>query len=207
MGRYISDKDVKSRLLGKVKFTNDANNENALQNELFQDWVSQAEAQVEFDLSPRYAAPFASDSDVPFNKFPQLATKDPSYYQAYHLLRTLMQLQAVIRVLESDFGRGSVADAGKYIDKVEDRYKSIIEDKILAKKKMPDGSETQQWQFPPLPHLKLNYMNTEADDGYMGQVLTTNQVHPQFPQFQINDPSENFWNGILDDPMRSPGEE
>lgn len=205
MGRYISEADVKGRLTGKVKYTDDPNDGNALQNTLLRDWISQAESQVEIDFSPRYAAPFAADDGTPFSKFPQLAAKDGSYFQAYHTIRRLCQILSVILVLESDFGRGSVATADKYIDKLEDRYKSIVEDKLLAKKKMPDGSETQQWQFPPLPHLQLNYHNNMADDGFMGQVLTTTQVEPQFPQFQINDPSENFWNGIFDDPQHSPG--
>lgn len=199
MGRYIKDSDVTIRLLNKVRFTDDMNDGNSFQNTLLRDLIAQAEAQVEYDLSPRYASPFVTDSGAPFGQFLQL-----QMFVAYNSIKSLCQLQGVIRVLDTDFGRGTVVDADKYIERIEKRYKSIVEAKILAKKKV-GTEETQQWQYPPIPGLKLNYMNTEADDGYMGQVLTTNQVTPQYPQFQINDPSESFWNGILDDPNRDPG--
>jgi hypothetical protein len=111
-------------------------------------------------------------------------------------------MQSVIRVLEIDFGRGSAVDGAKYIERMQDRYKSVVDEKLLKKKDI-QGHESQQWKYPPLA-LKLNYFNTEADDGYMGQVLNTTTTVPQYAQFQINDPSESWWNGIFDDPNVSP---
>ncbi len=195
MGRYISNSDVKSRLLGKVKFTTDNTDENNFQDALLTEYVAQAEAQVEIDLSPRYAAPFQSKSGANWSQ------KNIPFAE-YNIVRNLCQLQAVIRVLETDFGRGTVVGADKYVEKIEKRYTSIITEKLLAKKKL-GTMETQQWQFPPL-QLNLNYMNKRADDGYMGQILNTTQVQPQYPQFQLNDPSESYWNGIFDDPNFSP---
>lgn len=204
MGRYIVDQDVTLRLLGKVKFTDDPNQENYFQNTLLRDLIAQAEAQVEYDLSPRYASPFQTDDGAPYKAFSTIAKTDQRIYVAINAIKQLCQLQAVIMVLSTDFGRGSVVEADKYIERLEKKYQNTVNSRILAKKKI-DGSETNQWSYPPMPLLKLNYMNTEADDGYMGQVLSTNQVSPQYPQFQINDPSENFWNGILDDPFIDPG--
>lgn len=195
MGRYISNNDVKSRVLGKVKFTTDNADENNFQENLLTEYVAQAEAQVEIDLSPRYASPFQ-------NRAGQKWSNKAIPVGEYNIIRNLCQLQAVIRVLETDFGRGTVVGADKYVEKIEKRYQSIISDKLLAKKKL-GNMETQQWSFPPL-QLKLNYFNSKADDGYMGQILNTTQVQPQYPQFQINDPSENYWNGIFDDPNFSP---
>lgn len=199
MGRYIPDSDVKQRLLGKVKFSDDPAQENYFQNSLLNDLVAQAEAQVEYDLSPRYFSPFQTDDGQPFNRFAAIAKSDPRIYVAYNTIRQLCQAQAVILVLSTDFGRGSVVEADKYNERIEKKYMNTINNRLLGKKKI-DGSETSQWLYPPMPLLKLNYMNAAADDGYMGQVLSTNQVVPQYPQFQINDPSENFWNGILDNP-------
>lgn len=200
MGKYITEKDVTVRLLGKVQFTDDQNDQNKFPNTLLREYIAHAEAQVEYDLSPRYAGPFVLDDGT---QFPQFTARGA--YVAYNMIRNLCQLQGVIRILESDFGRGSVVNSEKFSQKLEERYVSMITEKFLAKKKMGDGSESQQWQYPPIPMLKLNYMNTEADDGYMGQVLVTGQVTPQYPQFQTNDPSENFWNGVFDDPNLSPG--
>lgn len=201
MGRYISDNDVRIRLIGKVRFTDDLTAENLFQNTLLRDLIAQAEAQVEYDLSPRYAAPFVTDSGLPFTQFANVAKTDGRIWVAYNTIRQLCQQQAVILVLSTDFGRGTVVDADKYVSGLQKKYENSLNARVLAKKKI-DGSESSQWSYPPIPLLALNYMNTEADDGYMGQVLSTNQVNPQYPQFQINDPSENFWNGVVDDPNK-----
>jgi hypothetical protein len=195
MGRYITTNDVQIRLLGKVKFTDDPADVNSMQNTLLRNLIDQAESQVEYDLSPRYAAPFQSIAGAPFNK-----QNIPN--PAFGLVQTLCQLQSVQFVLETDFGRGTAISSDKYIERIVDRYKDVVQEKILKKKDL-GPMETQQWKYPPLP-LKLNYFNTEADDGYMGQVLNTTQTVPQYPQFQINDPSETYWNGIFDDPNVSP---
>lgn len=195
MGRYISNNDVKIRLLGKVTFTSDNSDENNFQETLLTEFVAQAEAQVEIDLSPRYQAPFQAVNGAIWNQ------KNIPFGE-YNTIRNLCQLQAVIRVLEVDFGRGTVVGADKYVEKIEKRYQSIVSDKLLAKKKL-GTMETQQWSFPPL-QLMLNYMNRKADNGYMGQILNTTQVVPQYPQFQLNDPQESYWNGIFDDPNISP---
>lgn len=148
--------------------------------------INEAEGQVEQDLSPRYAAPFVTTEGRAFKYLPDRPTKE--------ILKTLCELMAVTRVLETDFGSGTVVDAEKYSKNIEKRYEKIINEKILAKKE----DHSNQWSQPPLPGLALNYFNTEADDGYAGQVLSTSQGDGDFPSKQIVDPSENWWSGVLD---------
>lgn len=188
MGLYISLEDVRVRLIGKVRFTTDENDENRMHESLANRLINEAEGHVEYDLSPRYAAPFQTDAGGAFTGLPARPTKET--------VRTLCEVQAVIRILETDFGRGTVVEADKYVEKLQKRYDGMVE--RVMKKKTDGGQEAQGWMYPPLPGLRLNYMNTEADDGYMGMVLSTSQGDGDYPRAQINDPSENFWNGTLD---------
>lgn len=151
--------------------------------------IEEAEGQVEMDLSPRYYAPFQTDDGGAFSTLPDRPTKN--------ILRTLVELMSCIRILETDFGTGTIVDAEPYIEKIRARYDSIVRDLLV--RKTDGGQESQGFAKPPLPSLKLNYMNESADDGFMGSVLVTTQGDGSYPQKQINDPSENFWNGSLDD--------
>lgn len=190
MGNYISTQDVIIRLIGKVETTQDPNDANKLQLSLLNRLISEAEGQVEYDLSPRYSAPFVTIAGQVFRFLTDRPTND--------IIRTLCELQSVMRVLETDFGRGGVTDPSNYSEKLEKRYQAMV-DRLLAKRK--DGLG---WAFPPLPNLALNYMNTEADDGYMGQVLSTSSGLGAFPLERINDPSESFFNAAFDNPGRVP---
>jgi hypothetical protein len=67
--------------------------------------------------------------------------------------------------------------------------------KLLEKK----GDDQLGWKYPPLSDLRLAYFNTKADDGYAGAILSSSQGDGGYPQTQINDPSENFLIGTLDD--------
>ncbi len=189
MGLYVGFEDVRLRLIGKVRFTEDETDENKMPVALANKLIAEAEGQVEQDLSPRYAAPFQTEEGTAFKNLPERPTK--------LILKTLCELKAVIRILETDFGMGTAIDGEKYIKKVADRYKAIIQDNILAKVK--NSEDQKQWAFPPLPGLKKNWFNTEADDGYAGMVLVTSRGDGAYPQTQINDPSETFWSGVLDE--------
>lgn len=192
MGKYISAEGVQQRLGQKVRFTSDPTAEgedNKMPMPLLHRLITEAEAQVEMDLSERYWGPFQTKADEDFTKLPQL-TK----FQ----ITTLCYLQAVMRVLETDFGSGTVTDASKYMEKLEKRYTKMVET-LLARRKF-SGEETGRWKFPPLPGLKLNYHNEEADTGFAGTILTTGTTGDGgYPAIQMNDPSEDFVNGILDD--------
>lgn len=186
MGIYIRDEDVKIRLIGKVRFTDDIEESNKMHTLLLKRLIEEAEGDVEHDLSPRYMAPFQTEAGGPFKDLPQRPTRE--------FIRTLCELKAVMRVLETDFGRGSVANGDKYAEKLKERYDEMLK-KHLDKKEEPH----QGWKYPPFPGMKLNYFNTEADDGYAGMVLVTGQGDGAFPKTQINDPSENWVNSTWDD--------
>lgn len=182
MGQYINDRDVELRLAGKVRFTDDPDaNEQRMPRELLRRLILEAEGHVEFDLSPRYGAPFQTDSGGPFKQLPARPTQE--------YLRTMCELQAVIRVLETDFGSGTVVDAEKYKQSQEARYNAMLEK--LMRRREPDGAG---WVYPPLPGLRLNAHNELGDDGTLGRVFVTSEGDGDYPGARINDPSETFFN-------------
>lgn len=188
MGLYIAFEDVRVRLIGKVRFTTNEEDENKMQEKLANKLINQAEGDVELDLLPRYAAPWQTSIGAPFKELPDRPTK---FY-----LKTLCELLACVRILETDFGSGSAVDGEKYAEKLRKRYSDML--KLLLDRKTNGGVEAQGFSKPPLPGLRLNYMNETADDGFMGQVLVTSQGDGDYPQKQINDPSEDFWTGVID---------
>lgn len=196
MGLYTRVDRVKALLQGKIRFTDDSSDENLFQNGLLLVLISQAEGDVELDLSPRYMAPFQTDAGQPFSQLPLHPTRN--------YISTLCELLSSIRVLETDFGRAMISGGDKYAEVQQKRYDGMV--KKLIQRKEIDGNVTNQWFYPPLPSLMLNYMNTEADDGYAGMVLVSGSGRGDFPAAQINSPGENFWNGTIDDTdSRGPG--
>lgn len=190
MGKYCRLEDVQARLRGKVRFTDNTNDEGRMLNSLANTLIAEAESQVEQDFSPRYMAPFQTTDGLPFNKLPDGTRL---------FIRTMAEIQSVLRILETDFGAGTAIDAEKYSKNIEKRYKKMLDENVL--KKVDGKADSRQWFFPPFPGLRKNYFNTEADDGYAGVVLVTSQFGDRgdYPSGQINDPSENFWSGHLDD--------
>ncbi len=192
MPLYTHPEQVKVRLQGKVKFTSDPEEQNKLSEGLLRRLINEAEADVEFDLSLRYEVPLKSKTTGDFSGLPDRPTKE--------IIRTLCELKSVIRVLETDFGRGSAMNGDKYTDSLEKRYQNILE-RVMKRRK--EDEYTNQWLFPPLPDLKLNGHNTEADDGFFGMVMTTSDGVGDFPKHQINDPSLNYNNAVItDDELR-----
>lgn len=188
MGRYITEDDVKELTLGKVQFTEDPLEKNKMQLSRLKTLISEAEAEVDLDLSLRYQTPIVGQAD---EKFADLA-KNPATAGAWQLIKTLCRLQSVMKLLDTDYGRGSVVDASKYYETMKKRYDSIMNDRLMKKKK--DQEDTEQWLYPPLP-LKLAWFNTQADDGYKGTVLSYSPSGDgAYPAQQINDPSESFFN-------------
>lgn len=190
MGLYIKDEDIRVRLLGKVKFTDDEDDENRMHVSLLRRLIEEAEGEVEFDLSPRYATPFTTWEGLRFDK---LLTR-PADRRTSNVLRTLCELMACVRVLETDFGRGSNVNGEAYAERLRARYNDLIE-KIMARKE--DGSGTG-WKYPPLPGLKLAYHNSAADDGFQGMVIvTSNSTTDDYPSQTINDPGANWLTGLI----------
>lgn len=187
MPLYIKFEDVRLRLVGKVRFTDDPEDENKMSKSLATRLIDEAEGQVELDLSPRYAAPFRNTDDRDFSTIPDRPTKN--------ILRMLCELKACIRILETDFGSGTAVDAAKYIKSLADRYKDVINNNVLAKPGK-DYEATRQWSFPPLPNLKKNYQNTEADDGFAGiGPLVTSDMGRSMDAMEDkqSDPSQDFF--------------
>lgn len=188
MPAYIKFEDVRLRLIGKVRFEESleaAEESGKMPKALAIRLIEEAEGQVEQDLSPRYAAPFQHPSTGKFKDVPDAPTKN--------IIRTLCELKSCMRILETDFGEGSAVDGEKYMKNLEKRYKAIVHDNLLAKPE--DMKDTRQWAFPPLPGLKKNWFNTQADDGYAGTVICESASGDgAYPKQQINDPGENFFN-------------
>lgn len=188
MPLYTNFQAVADRLVGKVRFTDgdDGGESGKMPKRLALRLINEAEGQVEQHLSPRYAAPFQTDAGDGFDKVPARPTGE--------IVRTLCELQACMRILETDFGAGSATDGDKYQKNLAKRYE-MMRNSLLAKK-----SDGQGWKYPPLPGLRLNYMNTRADDGYAGMVIVASGSASQgFAAGQINDPSANWWTGFPDD--------
>lgn len=203
MGLYVSTEQVKVRLAGKVRFTEDPEvegEEGKMSLALLNRLITEAEGQVELDLSPRYAAPFCTIEGRAFSNLPARPTRA--------VIQTLCELMAVMRVLETDFGRGSAIDGSKYFENQEKRYKAMVWGD--AEKKTPGLMSLREGTFntyalPPLPGIKLNYQN-KADTGFMGiAVADSNFDDGSFAPGQINDPSEDFINGQIDDPEGTIG--
>jgi hypothetical protein len=189
MGRYVSFDAVRQRLIGKVRFTDDEDNENEMNLGLAKRLIDQAEGDVEFDLSPRYEVPFRPVGGGDFDDLPDRPTKQ--------VLKNMCEMASVMLILDYDFGSGSTTNAENYYKSLKKRY-DRSHDRLLAKRK--DGaSDGQGYLYPPLPGLELAWHNAEADDGFMGQVLTTSQGDGGYPAGQVNDPSETFWNAELDE--------
>lgn len=188
MGRYARDEQVRIRIIGKIRLSDDENEENRLQYQLFRRLIAQAEDELHMDLSMRYAVPFQTDAGASFESLP-----DPTK----ELLRTMAELKAVITALETDFGMGSVVDASKYVTALEKRYEKIL--KKVVERRQYGGEETNQWKYPPLQGLKLAPHNFESDDGFAGPIHVTTQGDGGYPATQINDPSETFFNGVIDE--------
>ncbi len=183
MGLYISDNDIKPRVIGKVRFTDDDEDPNKVGPKLLRQLISEAESQAELDLSERYAAPWTTDSGAPFAQLPEHPTR--------RQLINLCILQAAIRILETDFGDGTAVDASKYVKTLRIRYKNIVE-QLVAKR--DQKNDTQQWRYPPLPSLKLGAHNELADDGCAGSVLSTSMGVGGYPAEQIDQPGATYWN-------------
>lgn len=186
MALYVTLNDIKLRVAAKIRFTDDADAEpDKMSNQLARRLLDEAEADVEHDLSERYLAPFQTIAGAAFANLPERPTKQ--------LIKTLAEHKATIRFLETDFGSGSPVTGDEYMEKLQERY-----DKMLERLMKRRDNTFNHWAYPPLPDLKLAYHNEAADDGFSGTIHVADQGDGSFPQYQINDPSENLWNGEVD---------
>lgn len=193
MGRYINQEAVIVRLRGKVKTTDDPEaNPDRLPLLLLNRLINESEGQVEQDLSTRYAAPLQATGGQPFAALPERPTKE--------ILRTLCELLSVVRVLETDFGRGSGLDGARYADSCQKRYDIIL----YGDERKPGLISLREESYntfrtPPLPGLMSNYQVSQVDTGFSGYFGRSDDHHSSagYAIDQINDPSENYWNGHI----------
>lgn len=191
MALYITREDVRVRLIGKVRFTDDEDDENKMNFRLLDRLINEAEGDVEHDLSARYAVPFVTVDNTAFKLLPERPTKE--------ILRTLCELKAVIRVLETDFGRGGATNAENYKKQQSERYDAMLKKQLRKKGPEDDDTEQHGWYYPPLIGLALAVHNSEADDGYAGMVLSTSDGEGGFAAQRINNPSQSFYNAKINE--------
>lgn len=186
MPLYISLSDVKIRLIGKVKFTTDDTEENKMPESLLTRLIDEAEGEIEYRLSQRYEVPFQTTDALAFANLPARPTREQ--------LRTLCELEAVRRVLQTDFGRGSYASGDEYAKGISEDIERRI-DRLIA----THDDTRARFKYPPLPGLMLAAHNQEGDDGFAGRVLVTGQGYGSYPQGQINSPGESIFNGVVEE--------
>jgi hypothetical protein len=180
MGFYCSEEDVEIRLAGKVRVTDEPDsNSGRMPRLLLRRLISEAESDVEFQLSRRYSIPFQTQDGAQFSELPQRPTKD--------MIRTLCELNSVIRILETDFGEGTVVDGEKYTKNIQKRFSEMI-GRLLQYR---DG-QFGHWMYPPLPELQIAYNNI-GDTGFSGKVSVTSNAPDFGPQDQINSPTESYF--------------
>lgn len=180
-----STKDVELRLRGKVRFTDDDTDENKFSRKLLERLCIEGERALERIMSPRYAAPFQGPNGEAFNTLPETTQET---------MRTMAELIGVLRVLATDFGRGTVNNADAFTKSQKDLFKEMAERELQQLEEGHYGA----WKYPPLDGLKLSDRNA-TDDGTAGAIIVTSRMDGEsdFPLKQITDPSENFLNGRI----------
>jgi hypothetical protein len=180
---YITAKDVEIRLTGKVRFTDDPNESDKMQRTLLKRLIQEAEGRIERLLARRYAAPFRGTNDETFDTLPSTTRET---------IRTMCELQAVIRVLGNDFGAGTVNDGSKYKAEQEKLLKELVDTEMAQRQEGSAG----QWTNPPMDGLKTSLVNA-TDDGRHGTAINTNPSREHAIADHLTDPSMNWENGFI----------
>lgn len=183
MGQYISREDVELTVKGKIKFSNDPDDEDRMPYKLLDRLIDEAESDVELELSIRYLTPFVGQDGTPFAQLPKTTKR---------MIQLLTRMRVVMLLMDTDFGAGSALDGDNFTKGYIIQYNS------MRKKAIAKVDNGWGWSFPPLPNLRLQHGNSEADDGYKGMIMHTTEHKGAFPSAQINDPSQNFWNAHID---------
>lgn len=188
MGKYCTAEAVKIRLEGKVKFDVPGGvDPNKMSLALLNVLIEEAESQLELDLMDRYDIPLQRIDCRPFSELPETTRIT---------LKNLAELVSILRVLETDFGRGTSANSEKYTEKTQKRYDDVV--LRLMEKQEETKNTSHKWKRAPLNGLKVAYNNT-GDNGFRGRVMTTTTIHHEdYALKQINSPAENIFNNLFD---------
>lgn len=186
--KYTTFDSVKLRLTNKVQFQENPEKliDGELPNELLAQLICDAETEVEQDLRKRYAIPFRSKKTGFYKDLPDHSKR---------AFRTVVDLKAVLFVIENDFGRGSHIDASKYIESSEKHYLSLIL-KLLGEDKEENNSSFKRHKSsPPLEDVLLALSNREADDGFKGRIINTDgetRDSATYAAEQIDNPAASY---------------
>jgi hypothetical protein len=181
MPLYITAAEVRERLLGKVRFTNDDTDENAVSSGFLEQLIEEAEGEVETRLSVRYEIPFVGENNEAFTDLPQTTRVQ---------IKALCRMEAVRRILLHDFGRGTAAEGENYYKGLHQDYEDRLDRLIVLR-----DNSFNMFKYPPLPTLRLAAHNSEADDGYAGMILVTSDEYGGGAARQMPSPGETVWNG------------
>ena len=116
--QYTTAAEVKERVLGKVKFTDNSEDENAVSSGFLIQIIDEAESEVELRLSVRYDVPFQGDNEEAFTTLPTTTQVQ---------IKTLCRMEAVRRILNYDFGRGSAIESDGYYKGIHQDYETRLE--------------------------------------------------------------------------------
>lgn len=183
MGLYITADEIKIRTAGKIKYAVDDTDPNAVGPSFLDEVIAEAEAEVETRLSIRYAIPFANADGGAF------AT---CLTNTQNVIKQLCRSEAVRRLLDYDFGRGTAVEGGKYADSLDRIYQSQM-DRLVSRRE----GHFNMFIYPPLVDLALAPHNAEADDGYAGRIYVTSDNPGEFAAAQMPSPGETLWNGEI----------
>lgn len=188
MGKYCRSEAVKVRLEGKVKFSESGSeDENRMSPALLNALIAEAESQLEIDMMDRYELPFQSTCGAPFSQLPQTSLIT---------IQNLAELLSCIRVLETDFGRGTSVNSEKYTEKLQKRYDEVVGKLMEVQEQTKHTS--RQWLRRPLDGVKVSY-NNQGDNGFRGRVTNVSAYDHNAANYaidQINSPGENIFNGL-----------
>ena len=130
MALYTRYTEVVKRLQGKVEIVEQSDDDNAMTVDLVNRLINESEGIVEFDLSPRYAAPFQTHSGQSFINLPERPTKE--------IIRSLCEIKSVVHILVYDFGMGGATDSEEYIKQLKAEYKEIHDKLIKSRQNLHD---------------------------------------------------------------------
>jgi len=182
---YTTINSVKVRLTNKVQFQKKGEDckRGDMPYDLLCQLIADAETEVEQDLRGRYKVPFTSIKHGNFINLPDHTKR---------AIRSVVDFLSVVKILETDFGRGSHVNGENYYQNTKEHYNSLIA-KLLGRDQEANGAGHDRYRYtPPLEDLCLAKSNAEADDGYSGMIINTDgdEGVEGYAEDSINNPSQ-----------------
>lgn len=179
MGRYISEKTVKSFTESKVSY---GASENQISDMELIVMIQQAESKVELDMSNKYIIPFQGYNNVPFAGIASETTQQ--------IIQCLCLYRSVYNVLKLFFGKTGENRGDHYVRYISDEYHDLLEP-------MQRKRKTGVFDLPPLPGLMLNG-NSTYNSPLLPAPIAASIGHSvntfEFANRHINNPSQSlFW--------------